>query len=465
MTAIEKVINLAKSEVGYLEKSSNAYLDEKTKNAGYNNWTKYARDLDNLGFYNTKKNGFPWCDIFFDWLLYKCFGLDMLMKMTGQPKGAANSGAGCGDSMYFYRQINRVFSTPEPGDQIFFWNSTKSAKAHTGLVVKVENGKVYTIEGNTSSTAGVVANGGGVFEKSYDLNYSRIAGYGRPRYDLVDESDFKLIIDISSWQKGLDLSKAKAEGVSGVILRCADGNTIDNQFEYFYNEAEKNNIPVGCYIFSRATTIDDAEKEAMSVNNMLIGKNIQLPVYIDCECDAQKNLGKSKLTDIILKFVSTIKKDGHTPGIYTTEYWFNNYIDMTKVSAVEKWIAKWSKTKPSLECGMWQFGGETNYIRSNKIAGYVVDQSYMLKNYLEDAEVRYYKLKDITNIYYRPTIEKLLSMGVCSKGGSGEETIIDLSEDAIRILCILDKLGKFDELKQESAEQIIAEIGKILIKS
>ena len=35
MTAIEKVINLAKSEVGYLEKASNRDLDSKTANAGY----------------------------------------------------------------------------------------------------------------------------------------------------------------------------------------------------------------------------------------------------------------------------------------------------------------------------------------------------------------------------------------------------------------------------------------------
>ena len=47
----------------------------------------------------------------------------------------------------------------------------------------IVNRCLNTIEGNTSSTAGVVANGGGVFEKSYALNYTRIAGYGRPRYD------------------------------------------------------------------------------------------------------------------------------------------------------------------------------------------------------------------------------------------------------------------------------------------
>ena len=83
----------------------------------------------------------------------------------------------------------------------------------------------------------------------------------------------------------------------------------------------------------------------------------------------------------------------------------------------------------------------------------------------EENEMRYYKLKDIDNKYYKPTMEKLVSMGVASKGGSGEDTIIDLGEDAVRLLCILDKLGKFDEIKQGAdADTVIREIANILLK-
>ena len=59
---------------------------------------------------------------------------------------------------------------------------------HTGLVVKVAGGRVYTIEGNTSSAAGVVANGGCVRDKSYPLGASYIGGYGRPDYSLVPDN-------------------------------------------------------------------------------------------------------------------------------------------------------------------------------------------------------------------------------------------------------------------------------------
>ena len=60
------------------------------------------------------------------------------------------------------------------GDQIFFGSSTSNSN-HTGIVEKVENAKVYTIEGNASNQ---------VARRSYALNASNIIGYGRPTYDV-----------------------------------------------------------------------------------------------------------------------------------------------------------------------------------------------------------------------------------------------------------------------------------------
>lgn len=55
MQELEKVLQVANNEVGYLEKASNSNLDSKTGNAGDKNYTKYARDMDNLHVYNGKK--------------------------------------------------------------------------------------------------------------------------------------------------------------------------------------------------------------------------------------------------------------------------------------------------------------------------------------------------------------------------------------------------------------------------
>lgn len=184
---VERLIATATQEIGYLEKKSNSQLDDKTANAGYNNWTKYARDLDNLGVYRGRKNGYAWCDMFVDWCFVQTFGLEKALLITGQQMNGY--GAGCTESANYYKKIGCFFtSNPQPGDQIFFKNN-EGGMAHTGIVTKVKNGIVYTIEGNTSSTAGVVANGGAVRDKQYPITYIKIGGYGRPKYELIEEED------------------------------------------------------------------------------------------------------------------------------------------------------------------------------------------------------------------------------------------------------------------------------------
>ena len=78
------------------------------------------------------------------------------------------------------RRANRFYSKPEIGDIIFFTNGKRAY--HVGIVIAVDDIYVYTIEGNTSADPGVVENGGGVNDKKYKLNYSKILGYGRPFY-------------------------------------------------------------------------------------------------------------------------------------------------------------------------------------------------------------------------------------------------------------------------------------------
>lgn len=208
MTEKEKVINVALNEVGYREKETNSNLDDKTANAGDENYTKYARDLDNLSFYNGKKNGYDWCDVFVDWCFVKAFGVDRALELTCQPK--RSTGAGCGFSKNFYKNKGQLFDKPEIGDQIFFENS--EGVYHTGIVYKVDNNKVYTVEGNTRKNNSGAYNE--VCKKEYPLNSSYIGGYGRPKYkDNVTEEkeetqNDKVIITVKvTANDGLNLRK------------------------------------------------------------------------------------------------------------------------------------------------------------------------------------------------------------------------------------------------------------------
>ena len=212
-----KLIEIALAEEGYLEKASNASLDSDTANAGSANYTKYARDLDAIpDFYNGKKNGYEWCDVFVDWCFVKAFGAEAALKLTCQPKKSA--GAGCKYSAQYYKNKGQFHTTPKVGDQIFF--ASGGDPNHTGLVYNVDSSKVYTIEGNTSGASGVVANGGGVCRKSYALNYSRIYGYGRPAYDDTDvEAPAATTTPVTSSKKEVGISTLK-KGSEGKTVKA-----------------------------------------------------------------------------------------------------------------------------------------------------------------------------------------------------------------------------------------------------
>ena len=68
MCTPDKVIAIALEQVGYREKKSNANLDDKTAaNDGSGNFTKFGKLVDSYpNFYNGKKQGAAWCDVFFD---------------------------------------------------------------------------------------------------------------------------------------------------------------------------------------------------------------------------------------------------------------------------------------------------------------------------------------------------------------------------------------------------------------
>lgn len=179
----QKVLNVALAEVGYLEKASRSQLDDKTANAGKNNITKYARDLAEISYFNGNKQGVAWCATFVCWCFVTAYGKSAALSLTCQPTNTKNNaGAGCRYAMNYYKAKGQLHDTPVAGDQIFFYSADRSSISHTGLVYKVDGTYVYTVEGNTSSASGVIANGGAVAKKKYRLNYPRIAGYGRPKY-------------------------------------------------------------------------------------------------------------------------------------------------------------------------------------------------------------------------------------------------------------------------------------------
>ena len=168
MRDVEKVVSIALGEVGYKEKADNGRLDLAAANAGTGNWTKYARDLYEAGYYNGNKNGYEWCDVFVDWVFFKAFGKTegQLMQYQSGPLGAA-----CPYSAGYYKARGRYDRTPRVGDQVFYQQDGQLV--HTGIVTAVAGGYITAVEGNASNA---------VVKRTRSQGDSYIDGYGHPDY-------------------------------------------------------------------------------------------------------------------------------------------------------------------------------------------------------------------------------------------------------------------------------------------
>lgn len=183
--SVQPIINWAENERNYTEKDSLTDLNDKTKNAGGDNYTKYSQEVDALGVFSAQVQGQPWCATWVTDGFINTYGVNKGLDMLCQPNKNSNA-ACCGDAAEYYQKAGRWYTSPQVGDQVFF-KTTKYQYAHTGIITEVTDTEVTTIEGNTSSEKGVISNGGAVTKKHYPVGYSGFKGFGRPKYEAKQE--------------------------------------------------------------------------------------------------------------------------------------------------------------------------------------------------------------------------------------------------------------------------------------
>ena len=114
-----------------------------------------------------------WCACFVSWCANECGYIET---------GVIPQFASCTNGVRWFQDRAQWLDSsakPEPGSLIFFdWvdpdaGGQDGLANHVGIVEKVENGRVYTIEGNS---------GDACRRRSYPLGYYEILGYGIPAY-------------------------------------------------------------------------------------------------------------------------------------------------------------------------------------------------------------------------------------------------------------------------------------------
>lgn len=226
-------------------------------------------------------------------------------------------------------------------------------------------------------------------------------------------------VDVSYFQSTTsDWAKAKLNGCDYAIMRVTYttyGNgslNVDSKFSTHFKKAKAAGVMKGVYVFSQATSVTEARKEAQYAVNRLkalgIGpKDLELPVYMDYEF-AGKSSGKNKgrlygikkatAIKCVNAFADVIRANGYDPGVYANTNFFKSYLGngTTLATDIDMWCAQYySKNQSPSNYTKWQYSSTARvngilYYSTNKIGSTDVDFWYLNKRVSSNALTKIY---------------------------------------------------------------------------
>ena len=201
-------------------------------------------------------------------------------------------------------------------------------------------------------------------------------------------------VDISVFNGNVDMKKLKAQGYSFVMIRMGYGSDQkdqdDTKFEQNVKNAEAAGLDWGAYLYSYALNLNEARSEVKHTLRLLKGKKPTMPIAFDLEYDSYKAKygvpSNKMLHDITLTYLSGIREAGYYPILYSGYSWLTGALYNSDLTGTyDIWLSQWNNKMDYCadNVGMWQYGGETNFIESPYISGLngVFDKDYCFKNY------------------------------------------------------------------------------------
>lgn len=131
----------------------------------------------------------------------------------------------------------------------------------------------------------------------------------------------------------------------------------DDAFEKHYKAFNDRGTPIGVYWYSCANTGAKGIAESKKCLEIIKGKTISYPVFIDTEDNChQRPSGKNAITYALVGFCETVESAGYYAGIYASSSWFQYLTERDGLASYDFWVAQWSNKEPTLHHGIWGNG-------------------------------------------------------------------------------------------------------------
>lgn len=218
----------------------------------------------------------------------------------------------------------------------------------------------YSVSEDENFIDGVMSNPDG-YEKQgrgagYDLQWTTVDG----EKVMLDGSGKRFgvgvcqkVIDVSSYNGDINWTAVKQEGIDGAILRITSfaGGPMheDDKFVRNLEGCRKVGMPFGVYMYSYATSTEDAAKEANYVVSLLKKYNVNpselsYSVYYDLEGNSYTSgLTVAQNVAHVEMFVKILKENGYPVNVYSYTSYLNNNLNSPKIHEYVSWVAQYGQ--------------------------------------------------------------------------------------------------------------------------
>jgi len=186
----------------------------------------------------------------------------------------------------------------------------------------------------------------------YDPGFCRMGGVFVNKVGAPIPGAFRRGIDVSYHQGDINWAQVAQNDIQFAFIRAGSFKSgIDSCFYKNMQGAVSVGIQVGIYVYSYASTPEQASQEGLFAVSAARNYPVSLPLVFDIEGSTLANSSPENLKAMADSFSQVVLAAGYTPMIYSSK---NNFTSKLAGVTQDKWVAQYADTLQYSGQAFWQ---------------------------------------------------------------------------------------------------------------